>query len=936
MRGTSGLVERFLGAEAAAGGVHALLGLADGEGSEGIIAALDRRLTTLDRHPQGRTPEADEVRLALHAAAAQLLDRSARSGAGPALSGGARARQSPQAFRRQLEQDAIVTLARYGGWNRRSLRRLSMLAIARGGKPGDVAGVLTHLARRRQSGGAEALVRGRRARSARVARPPLAEPRLAVLSAPQPEEGAKEIDNKPLIMLIGAGATLLALVVAVALVVVAISGGDRPAPPEQAETAGQEAPRPTPEGLPMAGGEEIFPWQGERPGEPRAGAEAPEPAPAFESLADALATLNTAAEGLSVDPARAAAVFSEAFGAVGERWCNLTTGQLRAAQHDVVEFVYRAVQRPELSEQIIAAVGAGGEVLNRGEAPIRPDEVWPAAWSVGMLSRLSREQDLGAVAARSVEDRLRRQVGSPVAVSGGFEQGAQAALWAMLPAMVREPGAESADEAWECWIEAARAGQEGAQAAVLGALEWVVLSGAEPTESEPVRRAIDALALACDWGEGSAARAWVIRMFADARVSNADLHAITTALARRSRAPGVDATMALPVRSSAEQRDLLRERYAGAWALEIEGPTLDDLATDWAGAVAEASARAEAGQSSVERLAAAACLSRLCEAAALRHSGRLDDAGVVIDEFDRLVELELTTWTQRQSADRVPDEEGMTGTWAFEYLSAQRDFAERVRLLNDAAKRAVRHPVDAEVLVREAVRGSPAQARAAARDALMAQKPAAALTLAMLEVAPKIPRTRQNAELVSALTATPTISIDDPDWRLRIRRVLVQSALEQLAAEGDHGIIDRLAALLGESYAARAVGEASGTGSSAVPQAPPEQAASMLRVRWERLARQGGLGSGAISVEAIHARHASRLGLAQGPVQTFAAEQLAAFELMAVAVASERIDKAADVLAVEAALREARRKAPDIVAQVLEVDRAFVRLWAIRLGQEIP
>jgi hypothetical protein len=424
-------------------------------------------------------------------------------------------------------------------------------------------------------------------------------------------------------------------------------------------------------------------------------------------------------------------------------------------------------------------------------------------------------------------------------------------------------------------------------------------------------------------------------MFADERASQADLHAITSTLARRSRAPGVDATMALPVRSGAEQRGHLRERYAGVWAIEIEGPTLDDLAADWAKAVKEAAEKAESGGSVVERLAAAACLSRLCEAAALRHAGRLDDAGIVIHEFDRLVELELTTWNQRQSADRIESKDGIS-RWAFDYLSAQRDFAERIRLLGDVAKNDVRHPVDAEVLVAEAVRGSPAQARAAAREALLAQKPAAVLTLAMLEIAPRIPRTRQNAELVSAITATPTISTDDPDWRLRVRRVLVQTALEQLAAEGDQGIIDRLAVLLGDSYVARAVGEASGTGSSAAPQAPPEQAAAMLRVQWERLARRGGLGSGAISVEAIHARHASRLGLAEGPVQTFAAEQLAAFELMAVAVASERIDRAADVQAIEAELREARRKAPDIIAQVLAVERAFVGLWAVRLGQELP
>jgi hypothetical protein len=393
--------------------------------------------------------------------------------------------------------------------------------------------------------------------------------------------------------------------------------------------------------------------------------------------------------------------------------------------------------------------------------------------------------------------------------------------------------------------------------------------------------------------------------------------------------------MALPVRSNTEGRDLMRERYAGAWELDVEGPTLDDLAADWSKAAGEASAMATAATNSVERLAAAASLSRLSEAARLRFDGRLDEAGIVIDEFDRLVEMELTAWSQKQSADRVESSPSMS-RWALSYLSAQRDFSERMRLLGSVRQQTVREAVDAEVLVTEAVRGSPSQVRAAAREAILSQQPSAALTLAMLEIAPRMPRTPQNAELVSAVTATLTLDVDDPDWRLKVRRVLVQTALEQLAAEGDQGIVDRLAALLGESYAARAMGEPSGTGSAAVPKMPPDEAAAMLRVQWERLARQGGLGSGAIDVESVLARHASRLGLLRGPVQTFAAEQMAAFELMAIAVAAERMERAPEVESVVARVREARRGAGDVVEQMLGVERAFVDLWAIRLGQEAP
>jgi len=116
----------------------------------------------------------------------------------------------------------------------------------------------------------------------------------------------------------------------------------------------------------------------------------------------------------------------------------------------------------------------------------------------------------------------------------------------------------------------------------------------------------------------------------------------------------------------------------------------------------------------------------------------------------------------------------------------------------------------------------------------------------------------------------------------------------------------------------------------------PHESAALLRVQWERLARQGGLGSGVIGVEAVLSRRAARLGLAEGPVQTFAAEQMAAFELMSIAVSAERVERAGEVQALEAQVREQRRAAGDVVSQILIVERAFVGLWAIRLGQEVP
>ncbi|MBK7404764.1 MAG: hypothetical protein IPJ41_09050 [Phycisphaerales bacterium] len=929
--GSRPLIERFLGREAASGRLHSLLGLFENPSDDEIIAGLQRSLAKLDEHPQGRTPEADEVRLALHAAAAQLLDRAVRTQVGERAKV---AKDSSRATKVRLEQDVLITLARYGGWNRRALRRLTTLALARGAGPDEVADVLRHLASRRRSTTQSATPRRRR-KAARPLRPApadvLSEPAVAAPHEPSPEI---EADRRRLMLVVGSLATLLALVVAVALIVIAsTSGRSRGAQPDPGRSAAAP-PAAKPAELPMAGGEELFPWKG---AQPQAKRDKPDEAaaPRYSRLSDAVAALDSAADGLAIDPAQAVRVFDGAFAGVGAQWCGLTVPQQRAAQHDVVEFVYRAVQLPEMAEAVVGAVARGAAPLGRKDQQILAAEIWPAAWSVGMLARLAREQDMGAVASRAVEARLREVVGSSVAVSSGFEQGVQAALWTMLPGLVA--GAETAgrDEAWQKWIDASRFGDADSPRTLLSALEWVVVGAAEPTESEVVRKAIEALVLRCDWREGSTARDWLVRMFSDTRVSDADLHAITTTLARRSQAPGVDATMALPVRASADARQAMRERYAAAWGLSLEGPSLDDLAGDWLKAAREVLQPPSTEVTTVTRLARAVNLSRLSQAAQLRFNGKLDDAGVLIDEFDRPVEMELTRWNQRQAAERLDTDAAMS-RWALAYLSAQRDFPERLRLLADARSQNFTSPTDAEVLVTEAVRGSPAQARVAAREALLAQRPGAALTLAMLEILPRMPRTPQNAELVAALTSTTTMSVNDPDWKLRTRRVLVQTALEQLAAEGEAGIIDDLAAVLGESYAARATGDGPLSEGATPPKIPPDQAAAMLRAQWERLARRGGLGSEVIEVESVLARHAARLGLAEGPVQTFAAEQMAAFELMSVAVGAERIDRSGDVKGIRDAVRERRRAAKDVIEQILVVEEGTLDLWAVRLGQEQP
>src|SRR5262249_12112429 len=114
------------------------------------------------RHPECDTPEGDEVRLALHAAAAQLLDPVVRRHLIAKWTGQRMPAPVPRKVpvrapartaefsTKLLEADAILTLGLFGGWNQRSLRGLRHRAPAGGVSTARAAQTLPTLPRRRR------------------------------------------------------------------------------------------------------------------------------------------------------------------------------------------------------------------------------------------------------------------------------------------------------------------------------------------------------------------------------------------------------------------------------------------------------------------------------------------------------------------------------------------------------------------------------------------------------------------------------------------------------------------------------------------------------------------------------------------------------------------------------------------------------------------
>lgn len=101
---------------------------------DAVRAALDQRLARLAQHPQAHSPDADEVRLVLHVACAQLLDpllrreiladraaRAQRTDASPVV-------RLPTAS--SIELAALHAIASSGGWNETARRRVAALLHA--------------------------------------------------------------------------------------------------------------------------------------------------------------------------------------------------------------------------------------------------------------------------------------------------------------------------------------------------------------------------------------------------------------------------------------------------------------------------------------------------------------------------------------------------------------------------------------------------------------------------------------------------------------------------------------------------------------------------------------------------------------------------------------------------------------------------------------
>ncbi|RMH10454.1 MAG: hypothetical protein D6695_11370, partial [Planctomycetota bacterium] len=461
--------------------------------------------------------------------------------------------------------------------------------------------------------------------------------------------------------------------------------------------------------------------------------------------------------------------------------------------------------------------------------------------------------------------------------------------------------------------------------------ELVLMSPVGPERRSETFEAIDAVIAAMPWRQSLEIREWFVRQFDNRDVSTPALSAATRALVAHADADHVDPTMVLAATANDLDRREIRDRYITAWNLDEPGSDLevldklDRVSTELADGL-RADADAE------QWLRTAIGYARLNAAAAARWQG---DSASATRLLDHAVLSDSLAARSTPDADlHAPSD----GNWAERYLLQNANIAQRLELLDElwSGSRRRLGPIDAEVLVSEAIRGSGRGVRKRARETVEAFGSSPAVVNALLEEAHRIPPVPDLADLIVSVTMTPLPDRNSPRWRIAVRRALVDRLLELLAAESTAADIDLLASLFDDAYYERAITNRVIPTSPDAATPPAARSAGLLRTRWDRIGeRSVPTPAFDLNPAEIQRHYTARKALARGLVQHFVVEQRALAETMAYVIAAERPDAVASIHDVLDRLERDLQAAVHVFQQVALGERAMLELWQIRLGSEL-
>lgn len=901
--------------------------------AEAVIAALRARLAEVAAHPEGATPKADEVRVVLHAAAAQALEQIARrspvrrAAPGPGAAPVTAALESGDAM--PFEAQVELALATYGGWNPTSQKWIAVLAQHHGVSPDRLRALMAGMA---------SPAPGMAVPVARKGEPESRPGDSSVFAGLDDEPAVRDPGSAALVRTLGVLGGVVVVIVALSGLLMLLSGGGgrnaAPVPPGPAPVADSTPGVPGPS-KPV----ELFPAEKPESAKPR------QDRP--QEWADLSRELAACVQAVDRDAGAAEERFAAVVGEMGRAWTRATPDAAVAATGLVVDFLYRLGARPDLAGLAVEAIARPANAV-RGDSPVKAEDVAPAVWSAGLLARLSRERELPASATRRVSDMVAEVFGPGPPQDPSFKTGAAAALTRLAgrltpPAKLDEDGVKASAAAWKSWTACAEAidapGSALPSRAILMAIEHLMVTGPEPSQSEATFDAISRLTLALTWRKGDESRQWLLRWVDAPGISAPDLNVVTSVLATKSGAEGVDLSFVLSPTAGDAQRSELRERLATVWGMP-GAVSRGELVHRWTEAARSRLNQPPPSQTSaLTHLVRAARLAHINSCAARIWAGQPLAPQEMDDDLKDAILNKLGDTGRPEPIPRADPND----SWGVRYANAGQNVGARKDLLGRLPTWPL-SAIDAAVLVEEAIRGSPSQVRALASREVIGRSGDPAVCNALLDAAPFLPATDEAASLVAYVVGERLPSPRDPRWKPEVRRALVDRTLRLIAGGSESGLADDLAGVLGDEYS-KAVGATTASPAGESQEAPPpltgpasavtpEDAARALRLEWQRRAAMLiPSGREPISGSQLGVRRAARESLATGPIQRFHAEQVGLAELMASVVSAEQPLHAAEIATALNEMADRRRAAGHIAEQIEAGEEAMVRLWLIRFGE---
>ncbi|HEX8876760.1 MAG TPA: hypothetical protein VF777_08440 [Phycisphaerales bacterium] len=867
-------------------GPFALLGLPATDVSlQQVLGSLHVRLEQVNASPHAATPAAEDVRLALHAAAAQLCDPAVRRLLLGTWAGDGRA---PAQGERDdgisdrsvaIERDLHIAVGLSGGWNGAAMQRLALACEARGVGLDELAAVLAGLGSKRTT------TSGAMRRVAHP-RPPT---RGGVAAAAKVESRVP----RELLLLTGAGAGLVVLVV---IALVMLTG------PTQ-ETA---TPRQVAEVL-EGGLRSATPLVMEE--ERRTAADMALVAPTNDlAIGDArtiereFVALATALGQKDQQAPDARSRFSSAFGSFAENWHLLRRDETTAILSALVDLAFAASQQQRESELVVVLI----EPLTTRAADRRSVRALAAAGS--SVARLLQERDL----PRGMRQQLETALRSNIATSGlgpvaKFDVAAEQVVLPLASALASSDD-WSSTEAWRGFLDVRDAALgdrvRGKDAATLAGLQGVMRrGGASDTAPDAGADAASLLAGALSWTKSSELRAAVLGWFDDPAVPTARLAAVMRAMVKSS-VRGVDSTMVLAASADAERRQELRAQVAAALQDDAAGPGAEAVRA-WAAAADSLLALDASTPESMIDLAAR--LAELTAARTAQLDGRADEASALITSAATPTPLPAATKARELPAAAASSK-------AMEYLqlgpsqSARADFWKKAM-----AEGRVPDLLLARMAIEEAGRGSPATVRDAARDYVRARFGDEAVVLAAVDLVFSIPESPENLQWLSDIAQTKIAWRGRGATRDAAHLALLEAAAGLFATRVDAPALEAVSERLARSWLA-SLGETEGDNA-----VTPTEAIRRLTTRLLAVQRD------------THGTHSdarrrleARLAIARGTLQECVWWQAAAVEV----IGSEAMRRtpATPGRAVLERWNNDRRRAHNAFQQILAGERAALRL----------